>query len=194
MSWNMVSLQDVPPSPWRNGGGVTRELVTWPNGERWVWRMSVAQIDQNGPFSCFEGVQRCFAVLGGNGVCLTLDQRAHDLSPHSAPLCFDGETPLDCRLTDGPAQAFNLMLQRNQASARMVRVNGTLATHLKNSKIIAAYAINTGANIQFDHEVLTLPAATLAWRHCLAGTRLQVKSEQALWMMIEPETVEAQQR
>jgi len=192
MNWNTVSLKDVPPIPWRNGGGVTRELVTWPNAEHWMWRMSVAQIDQSGPFSRFEGIQRWFAVLDGAGVCLTLDQRSHDLRPHSAPLSFDGETPLDCRLTDGPAQAFNLMLQRDQASALMMRVNGSQATCLKSSKIIAVYAIDTGANIQFDHETLTLPAATLAWRHCPAGTQVQVKSKRALLMLIEPETAQAQ--
>ncbi|MBK9444514.1 MAG: HutD family protein [Comamonadaceae bacterium] len=194
MSLNIVSLKDVRPSPWRNLGGVTHELVTWPKGERWVWRMSVAQIDQNGPFSCFVGVQRWFAVLDGAGVCLTLDQRTYDLRPHSAPLSFDGGTPLDCRLTDGPAQAFNLMLQRDQASALMMRVNGSQTTCLKTSKIIAVYAIDTGANIQFDHEILTLPAATLAWRHGPAGTRLQIKSKRALLMLIEPETAQAQQR
>ena len=190
MNWNTVSLKDVPPIPWRNGGGVTRELVTWPNAEHWRWRMSVAQIDQSGPFSRFEGIQRWFAVLDGAGVCLTLDQRSHDLRPHSAPLSFDGETPLDCRLTGGPAQAFNLMLQRDQASALMMRVNGSLTTCLKSSKIIAVYAIDTGADIQFDHETLTLPAATLAWRHGPAGTQVQVKTELALWMEIEPEAAQ----
>jgi len=186
MSWSIVNLNHVHPSPWRNGGGVTRELVTWPNAEHWVWRMSVAEITQNGPFSRFEGVQRWFAVLSGTGVRLTLGQHTHDLSPQSAPLCFDGETAPDCHLTNGPTQDFNLMLRRSQASARMVRLKGSLVMHTISSKTIAAYAIDTGVSVHFDHEVLSLPAATLAWRQCPAGTHLQMVSDHALWMEIEP--------
>jgi environmental stress-induced protein Ves len=53
MSWQIVPLEDVSPAPWRNGGGVTRELLAWPTPQDWDWRISVAEVEKNGPFSRF---------------------------------------------------------------------------------------------------------------------------------------------
>ena len=30
--------------PWRNGGGVTRELLAWPDSKDWALRVSVADV------------------------------------------------------------------------------------------------------------------------------------------------------
>ncbi len=111
MSWNVVTLSDVAATPWRNGGGVTRELVAWPPQGEWQWRMSVAEVESSGPFSRFEGVQRWFAVLRGEGVALDIDGECHTLTPSSAPLSFDGATPTDCQLVNGATQDFNLMVR-----------------------------------------------------------------------------------
>ena len=76
MTWQLIRLSDAVASPWRNGGGVTRELAAWPAGSAdWTWRISVAEVATSGPFSRFDGVQRWFAVLGGNGVSLQMARR-----------------------------------------------------------------------------------------------------------------------
>ncbi len=111
MSWNVVRLADVAATPWRNGGGVTRELVAWPAEGEWQWRMSVAEVESSGPFSRFEGVQRWFAVLSGEGVALDVDGQLHTLTTKSAPLMFDGAASTDCSLIDGSTQDFNLMVR-----------------------------------------------------------------------------------
>lgn len=64
----VLLAKDCPAMPWRNGGGQTRELLTWPAGsapDQWQLRISRADIDYDGPFSAFPGVQRWFAVLKG---------------------------------------------------------------------------------------------------------------------------------
>lgn len=188
MTWHITTLADAAPSPWKNGGGVTRELVAWPNAQDWLWRMSVAEVVRSGPFSRFEGVQRWFAVLSGAGVRLDLgagsDVAAHTLTPISVPLCFDGGVPVHCTVIDGPTQDFNLMLRRDRLSARMLRIHGDYSISLDASKTIAVYAISTGASVRFDDEFLDLPPSTLAWRECPAGSRLLVNAAQALWMEI----------
>src|SRR5689334_20024474 len=77
MSWHRISLNDVPLTPWRNGKGNTRELVAFPVRDQWHWRMSVADIETDGPFSRFEGVKRWFAVLSGAGVRLSTGGAEH---------------------------------------------------------------------------------------------------------------------
>lgn len=186
MTWQIIALADVPPSPWKNGGGVTRQLAAWPNAQDWVWRMSVAEVAGSGPFSRFDGVDRWFAVMGGAGVRLNMgpEVQAHTLTADSAPLCFAGEEPVHCTLINGPTQDFNLMLRRSHASARMVRLEGIFSETTPSAKLVAVYAMDQGASLCLDDEVLALPPHTLAWRHCPAGTRLQVEAEQALWMEI----------
>src|ERR1035437_4369149 len=184
MSWNLVGLCDVPLVPWRNGGGVTRVLAAWPDGDDWLWRMSVAEVTQDGPFSRFDGVQRWFAVLSGAGVRLHMPDGTQDLSADSAPVCFDGALPVECRLRDGATQDFNLMLRRERASGCMRRVSGASSVILSTTQIVAAYPVGTPASVRFDDEIMSLEPDTLLWRQCAAGARLQLQSGPALWMEI----------
>lgn len=120
MTWlQHIAIDRVPPQPWRNGGGSTRELFTWPGGAApWQLRISVADITQDGPFSAFAGVDRWFAVLQGDGVRLGLPGGApRPLTCSSPPLRFDGEAAPACWLTGGPTRDLNLMLQRGAGEA-----------------------------------------------------------------------------
>lgn len=111
MTTRTIRIDDVTPQRWRNGGGLTRELHTWPRAEAWRLRVSVADVESDGPFSSFPGVERWFAAIDGNGVELTVGGAAHRLATDGAPLRFGGELPATCRLLDGPTRDLNLMLR-----------------------------------------------------------------------------------
>lgn len=100
---------DVAPVPWRNGGGLTRELLAWPSPQDWRCRLSVADIASDGPFSAFPGVVRHFVVLEGDGVALDFADRHVAQRPGDAPLVFDGAAAPGCRLLGGPVRDLNLM-------------------------------------------------------------------------------------
>ena len=68
-----ITVDSAPVTPWRNGGGVTRELLAWPNPADWRLRISVADIAADGPFSAFPGVRRWFTLLSGEGVAQLAD-------------------------------------------------------------------------------------------------------------------------
>jgi environmental stress-induced protein Ves len=184
MTWHVLHLNDIPPKPWRNGGGTTRELAAWPDTQNWVWRMSVAEVAQGGPFSAFAGVHRWFAVLSGGGVQLTIEKRRHVLHADTAPFGFEGDVPVDCQLLDGPTQDFNLMVKQGVA-ARMERLHGAFERTLDTPKLIAFYAGSTDARVLFGTEVLTVAPSTLIWQHLAVGSQLQVHTENALWMEID---------
>ena len=97
--------------PWKNGGGVTRELLARPAGGEWRVRVSVADVDADGPFSSFDGVERWFAVVAGNGVVLTVDGSEQRCTADGDALAFDGAARTMCRLIDGPTRDLNLMLR-----------------------------------------------------------------------------------
>ena len=115
-----IRVDEVPPQPWRNGGGQTRELLTWPPGEAdWQLRISVADIAADGPFSAFPGVQRWFVVLQGGGVQLGAGPALRRLTPDSPPFEFAGEEAPACTLLDGPTRDLNLMLRRGAGHAAL---------------------------------------------------------------------------
>ena len=124
---NIVHLADCPFVPWRNGGGRTRELLAWPSASDWQVRVSVAEIEADGPFSPYPGIDRWFAVLGGAGVVLALPQGEVTLRPGSAAVAFAGEASPACRLIDGPTQDLNLMLRRGAPTSwRGIFADGAL--------------------------------------------------------------------
>jgi len=183
MSWNLVRLADVAPAPWRNGGGVTRELLAWPDADRWRVRLSVAEVERDGPFSVFEGVQRVFAVLAGAGVRLRVEGQEHLLTTADAPLHFDGAARVDCALVDGATQDFNLMTCGGQAVMR--RVAGTWSGQASAMSFIAVYASGKRATAVFGSEELHLPPHVLAWRILEAAAPVQVTAQDALWMEVK---------
>ncbi len=117
----MVRVADVAPQPWKNGGGRTRELLAWPRTDAWLVRVSVADIDADGPFSAFADIERCFAVLDGAGVVLSLPGGDVRLGPQDDAIRFAGEAAPMCRLIDGPTRDLNLMVRRGAGHARMQR-------------------------------------------------------------------------
>jgi environmental stress-induced protein Ves len=171
-TWQMRPLAQAVPSPWRNGGGITHELVAWPDAAAWRWRISVAEVAQDGPFSNFPGVDRHFAVLSGAGVCLTFPEKSVELTAQDPPLAFSGESPCDCRLLCGPTLDFNLMSQG--LNAMLVRCQlGVHFFDVQVSDILGFYALEP-LQIVSKHAMLEVPAQTLCWHVATQPLRIQV--------------------
>ena len=167
MSWlQQIAIDRMPPQPWRNGGGSTRELFTWPGGTApWQLRISVADITQDGPFSAFDGVDRWFTVLQGAGVRLGLPGGLQPLDVDSPPLQFPGEQAPGCWLTDGPTRDLNLMLQRGAGQACMLPVVPGQAW--QHPAPLRALLTTTPVQLQIDDKAVQ-PVG--AWTLALAGT------------------------
>jgi environmental stress-induced protein Ves len=111
-------------TPWKNGGGQTREIVCQPPGagmDRFDWRASIAHIASDGPFSRFEGVDRVITLLEGAGVHLrTADGRIdHRLAQPWMPFAFEGEAPVSADLLGADCHDFNVMSRRSRCSAQV---------------------------------------------------------------------------
>ncbi len=183
MNWRHVALDSVVPGPWRNGGGATRELAVWPEGPAWAWRISVAEVEKDGPFSIFAGATRWFAVLEGAGVELDIDGRRHRLTPASAPLAFDGAARTFCRLLGGATRDFNLMLRAGSARAHVQWVTGPCDFEVGAGATVAVFAAQE-AKIADSGTQVCVNAGTLAWRTFSAPTHVRLTGARALWMDI----------
>jgi hypothetical protein len=114
-------------APWKNGGGVTREVAVFPERagmEDFVWRVSIADVAQAGPFSRFAGVDRTLVLLSGAGMVLDEIDAPDVLKSHTLTRAldiarFDGEARIGARLVDGATRDFNLMLRRDAAQGEV---------------------------------------------------------------------------
>lgn len=111
--------------PWRNGGGTTTEITIAPEGaalagERFLYRVSIADVAVDGPFSRFEGYDRHIMLLAGGG--MTLDCGAHGLIELGAPFephAFSGDWDVHGALVAGAVRDFNVIVDRARASSTL---------------------------------------------------------------------------
>lgn len=183
MSWQFVALAQVQARPWRNGGGVTRELLAWPDARDWQLRVSVADITRDGPFSAFAGVERWFAVIEGAGVELRFGSRAR-LLPAGVPLRFDGAEAPHCTLPAGPTRDLNLMAPPGRGTMRPVVPGDRVAGPAR--RWIGLYAQRESLALRWNDAELEVPALTLAWRLQDTGAQGQLLSGAGWWLEVEP--------
>lgn len=119
----IIRLHDCPLQPWKNGLGSTREIAVQPSGagiDDFVWRVSVAEVASNAPFSPFPGVDRQIVLLDGAGLRMMLDgAQVHDLITPFEPFAFAGEARVAVALAGGPTRDFNLMVNRARARGEL---------------------------------------------------------------------------
>lgn len=165
-----IELARCQAQPWKNGGGVTRELLAWPlhndanaSDRDWSVRVSVADITQNGPFSSFPGIDRCFAVLEGEGVELNLPGGPHRQRAGDPPLAFAGEHPIGCTLLQGPTRDLNLMGRR--AHGRITLQAARPGSVFDTAALWRGLFVFDAAEVQFDdsNPPHPLSAGTLCW-------------------------------
>jgi environmental stress-induced protein Ves len=126
--------------PWKNGGGVTREVAVWPPGagiEDFDWRISIAEVREAGPFSIFEGIDRVITILDGSLV-LTFGGSDVELSPDSPPYLFSGDVSCSGRPVGGPVTDLNVMIRRSRRRARVARRRDCEMTAFDGAGVIVA--------------------------------------------------------
>jgi environmental stress-induced protein Ves len=102
--------------PWKNGLGSTTEVAVHPPGaglEDFDWRISMASVTADGPFSAFTNIDRTLCVLDGAGILLDVAGRKPEvLTPTSAPCAFPGDAATSASLIDGAITDLNIMSSR----------------------------------------------------------------------------------
>lgn len=109
---------------WKNGLGWTNEVAreAVDEGEEFLWRVSVAEVDADCEFSEFGGIDRSILVLGGAGMELRVGGAPVELRAGGPALGFAGEAGGQCRLLAGPTRDFNVMTRRGVYAHSLVRV------------------------------------------------------------------------
>lgn len=160
---------DLATQAWKNGGGVTREIVSWPLGStvtHFDWRVSIAHIASSSPFSVFRGVDRVIALLEGAGVALrSLDGTvSHRLDKPLMPFAFAGDVPLQVDLLGTDCHDFNVMTRRSTCSAHVQVLRRATQLPLQSQGLLLA------CRGQWDANGHSLAAGEGLWWHDGSGT------------------------
>ena len=119
MQIQLIPANEYRRTRWKNGLGWTREIARYPEqADDWLWRLSIAEVDKDGPFSAFENIDRQLILLAGEGMHLHFaDGESVSLNPPHDKHSFAGERELAAELINGPTQDFNVMWNRDRYEA-----------------------------------------------------------------------------
>lgn len=131
--------------PWKNGGGSTTQIAASPEGaslETFDWRISMARVASDGPFSRFPGIDRTLAVVQGNGLELMIGEAAPlILTPDSRPLGFAGDVATQAKLLDGEITDLNVMTRRGRYAHRLLRCAQPMRCDFADDEIAVVVAL-----------------------------------------------------
>ncbi len=113
-----ITPADHTLMPWKNGKGSTAEIAVRrpPGNDRFLWRLSQAQVPEDGPFSDFSGYDRTLVLIEGTKLGLDFGEgRAARLEAPFAHASFAGDWPTVATLSAGPVADLNIMTDRARA-------------------------------------------------------------------------------
>lgn len=145
-------MRIIPPSsfkamPWKNGGGITHEILKEERGGGLLWRLSIAEVASDGPFSLFPGLSRILTVIGGEGLVLTALDREFQALPF-APVAFSGDWPILSKRIGGDVRDFNVIFDADSVAADLSVCTGELHLVLNAGESTKQFALVLGeANI-----------------------------------------------
>jgi environmental stress-induced protein Ves len=128
IAMEIIQKSDLAEVPWKNGGGITREIAIAKEQGELLWRLSMADVTVDGPFSNFGGLMRILTVIKGNGMDLISSQGilSADLN---RPVRFDGALKIDSKLKDGPIQDLNLIFNPLHCGGEVMPIKGPYRKH-----------------------------------------------------------------
>jgi environmental stress-induced protein Ves len=119
----VVRYSDLVESPWKNGGGVTREVAAARDDGKLLWRLSLADVACDGQFSDFTGLMRILTIIEGGPMDLvTSDGTLQAIK--AVPVRFDGATKVVSKLPNGPLRDFNLMFDPIRVTGEVMALQG----------------------------------------------------------------------
>jgi environmental stress-induced protein Ves len=112
----IIRAHEQRAMPWKNGGGATYEIVVYPEGagiDTFEWRLSMADVKTDGPFSLFPGIDRSLGIVTGNGLTLRIAGRGDIEVRLGAPSpLFRADVETSGDLVEGPVLDLNMMTRR----------------------------------------------------------------------------------
>jgi environmental stress-induced protein Ves len=190
MAIRVVRAEDLVRVPWKNGGGTTAEVAVFPEGsgfDTFGWRISMADVASDGPFSRFTGIDRTLILVQGKGLRLDVEGVVFELDRNSPRLSFSGDDTVTGSLVSGPIRDLNVMTRRGAFGHRTRIVETGVTLLSENTSTAFIVSLDATLDVTLDSAIRSLqPLDTLI----LDGTQELIQLSgggRALLIEIAPE-------
>ncbi|MBJ6125842.1 HutD/Ves family protein [Microvirga splendida] len=159
MKARVIRSEDLVRAPWKNGGGTTAEVAAFPEGsgfDTFGWRISMADVASDGPFSAFPEIDRTLIVVEGGGIELDVEGVAYRLDKASPKLSFSGGDITIGRLLSGPIRDLNVMTRRGQFRHRARFVESGVALLAEETRVAFLVALDGSFDVTLDSTIHSL--------------------------------------
>jgi environmental stress-induced protein Ves len=159
MKARVIRNEDLVRVPWKNGGGRTAEVAAFPEGsgfDTFGWRISMADVASDGPFSIFAGIDRTLIVVEGEGIELDVEGIAYRLDEASPKLSFSGDDITTGRLLAWPIRDLNVMTRRGQFRHRTRFVESGVALLAEETCAAFLVALDGSFDVTLDSTIHSL--------------------------------------
>ena len=159
MAVRVVRNADLVRVPWKNGGGTTAEVAAFPEAagfDAFGWRVSMADVASDGPFSAFPGIDRTLIVVEGAGLELDVEGASYRLDASSPKLSFSGDDATIGRLLAGPIRDLNVMTRRGRFRHRMRFVESGVALLAESTGTAFIVAFDGSFDVTLEGEIHSL--------------------------------------
>ena len=159
MTARVIRNEDLVRVPWKNGGGTTAEVAAFPGGagfDAFGWRVSMADVEADGPFSAFPGIDRTLIVVEGAGLELDVEGASYRLDASSPKLSFSGDDATIGRLLDGPIRDLNVMTRRGRFRHRTRFVESGVALLAESTGTAFIVALDGSFDVTLEGEIHSL--------------------------------------
>ena len=156
---SIISPQEFKTVPWRNGKGETIELSINDGGtlEKFDWRISMASVIEDGPFSDFSGYERALILVKGNGISLLQDgNRTVELTNLLDVAIFDGNLKTSGILKSGPINDFNIIADNEKYQMDVQSYVNNVDVVLRPACLSFVYSLSGDVNISSPKETKDL--------------------------------------
>jgi environmental stress-induced protein Ves len=134
-----IPASDYREVPWKNGGGLSYEIAADA-----LWRVAIAVIERDGPFSDWRGYDRTIVAIDGDPVELRIDDETIVLERYE-PVEFDGASPAVAHLRGSAARDLNVMTAREAFAHDVEIVSGAQRFVLDEDEFAFVIAVDGAA-------------------------------------------------
>ncbi len=165
MQYMITSPSQFKTIPWKNGKGNTIELAinTGASLDNFDWRISMADVVENGPFSDFSGYLRHLILIKGQSITLGHDDQGTDfLTQHLNYAKFLGSNKTTGILPAGPITDFNIITREHLYDVDVFTSVDATIKQLAACDLAFVYSLNADVKVSTSsQEAFTLPAQHL---------------------------------